>query len=257
MKIIAVDIGNSSINIGFFTEHSLIVQSIRTQPLAHSLEYKERIEKFLQEKNMEKQFDGLIISSVVPECTAAVSEALKTLSKKEPVILTHKLNTGIALDVTKPESAGTDRIAACAGACVLYEPPLVVIDFGTATTLNFVGKGNVYKGGAILPGIGMMKHALFSETAQLPEIEITKPNLPPGRDTQEAILIGIIYGTAGAVERIITETEKAENETYLVVITGGSSRIAAQFLKRVDYIEPDIVLKGLKSIYERNCECMN
>ncbi|MDP3112415.1 MAG: type III pantothenate kinase, partial [Thermodesulfovibrionales bacterium] len=102
------------------------------------------------------------------------------------------------------------------------------------------------------PGIGLMKNALFKETAQLPDIELSMPLTPLGKDTMENILSGIIYGTAGAVDRIIAEVEGMEGERFKVVITGGYAELVAPFLKRVDYTEPFLVLKGLKYIYERN-----
>jgi len=251
MKLIAIDIGNSSIDIGFFVEKGIIVQKIDTRPLMSPPEYISLINEFIREKNIDKTFEGVIISSVVPDHTDAIREACKTLSKKEPLILTHKLNTGIELRIKEPEKLGTDRIAASVGACDLFGAPVAVIDFGTATTVNFIGKGNTYIGGALMPGIGLMKNSLFNETAQLPDIALSRPLSPLGKDTIGNILSGIIYGTAGAIERIITEVEETEGESYKIVATGGYSDIVAPFLKRINYIEPALVLKGLKSIYDR------
>ena len=138
-----------------------------------------------------------------------LKKACSALSKKEPLMLTHKLKTGIEFQIREPENSGTDRIAAAAGACDLFSAPVAVIDFGTATTLNFIGSGNKYKGGAIMPGLGLMRNSLFSDTAQLPDVTVSKPMSPLGKDTVECIRSGIVYGTAGAVERIISEYRKA------------------------------------------------
>ncbi|MEK7332952.1 MAG: type III pantothenate kinase [Nitrospirota bacterium] len=252
MNLIAIDIGNSSISIGFFTEAGLVIQKMDTRPLKSSSGYAALINGFIKEKNIDKTYEGVIISSVVPGHTEALEAACKTLCRKEPLILTHKLNTGIDFQINEPEKLGTDRIAASAGACNLFGAPVAVIDFGTATTINFIGSGNVYKGGAIMPGLGLMEKALFKEASQLPDIELSRPLTPLGKDTTGNILSGIIYGTAGAVDRIIAEVEGMAGERFKVVITGGYAELVAPFLKRVEYIEPFLVLKGLKYIYERN-----
>lgn len=252
MNLIAIDIGNSSISIGFFTGAGLVVQKMDTRPLKSSSEYAALVNGFIKEKNIDKIYEGVIISSVVPGHTDAFETACKTLCGKEPLILTHKLNTGIDFQINEPEKLGTDRIAASAGACSLFGAPVAVLDFGTATTVNFIGSGNIYKGGAIMPGIRLMEKALFKETAQLPEIELSMPLTPLGKDTMGNMLSGIIYGTAGAVDRIIAEVEEMGGERFKVAITGGYAEVVAPFLKRGDYVEPSLVLKGLKYIYERN-----
>jgi type III pantothenate kinase len=249
MNLIAIDIGNSSIDIGFFIEAELFVQKIDTNPLLKSPEYSAFFAGFIREKNIDKMPDGIIISSVVPGHTDAVKKACGALSKKEPVVLTHKMKTGIDFRIEEPEKLGTDRIAAAAGACGLFGAPVAVIDFGTATTLNFIGSGNKYKGGAIMPGMRLMQKSLFSDTAQLPDVAVSKPVSPLGKDTSECIRSGIVYGTAGAVERIISEAEKTEGENFKIVVTGGNAEFILPFLRKVDHREPALVLKGLRFIY--------
>ena len=249
MNLIAIDIGNSSINIGFFAEGSLMIQKIRTIPLLSSPEYAEMMNEFAAKGNIDKMPEGIIISSVVPGHTEAIKKACSALSKKEPVILTNKMKTGIDFHIEEPEKLGTDRIAAAAGACDLFGAPVAVIDFGTATTLSFIGSGNKYKGGAIMPGLELMRKSLFSDTAQLPAVAVSKPLSPVGKNTAECIRSGIVYGTAGAVERIISETEKAEGENFKVIVTGCNADLIAPFLRKVDYLEPALVLKGLRFIY--------
>lgn len=249
MKLVAIDIGNSSINVGFFIGESLVIQKVKTTPLLPFSDYAKMIKGFMAKGNIDKIPDGIIISSVVPGHTEAVKKACSALSKKEPVVLTHKMKTGIDFQIEEPEKLGTDRIAAAAGACDLFGAPVAVIDFGTATTLNFIGSGNKYKGGAIMPGLELMRQSLFSDTAQLPDVTVSKPMSPLGKDTVECIRSGIVYGTAGAVERIISEAEKAEGEKFKVVITGGNAEFILPFLRKVDHVEPALVLKGLRFIY--------
>lgn len=249
MNLMAIDIGNSSIDIGFFIDEELFVQKIDTNPLLQSSEYSALFAGFIREKKIDKMPDGVIISSVVPGHTNAVKKACSALTKKEPVVLTHKMKTGIEFQINEPEKLGTDRIAASAGACELFGAPVAVIDFGTATTLNFIGSGNKYKGGAIMPGVELMRDSLFSNTAQLPDVTVSKPVSPIGKDTAECIRSGIVYGTAGAVEKIMAETEKLEGESFKVVVTGGNAEFIAPFLRNMDHIEPALVLKGLRFIY--------
>ncbi|MBI4686228.1 MAG: type III pantothenate kinase [Nitrospirae bacterium] len=252
MNFIAIDIGNSSINIGFFTKGGLFIQKIDTKPLLQASEYSSRINNFIKENLVKTAFEGFIISSVVPGHTDIIKEACKFIIEKEPLILRHNLKTDITFQIKEPAALGTDRIAASVGACRLFGAPVAVIDFGTATTVNFIGKGNIFKGGTIMPGIGLMKASLFKGTAQLPETDISAPLSPLGNNTEENILSGIIYGTAGAVERIINEVEKREGEEFKVAATGGYCHILAPLLKRVDFVESALVLKGLKFIYEMN-----
>lgn len=252
MNIIAIDIGNSSINMGFFVDGELIAPCTDTSSLMSEYDFSTFINGIIKEKNLSAAFEGGIISSVVPAYTEAAKKACQPLCRKEPLILSYKLDTGIEFKINEPEKLGTDRIAASAGACALFGSPVAVIDFGTATTINFLGRGNIYIGGAIMPGLRLLKEALFKETAQLPNIDISRPLSPLGRDTRSNMLSGIIYGTAGAVERIITEVEKAEGGQFRIVATGGFSELIAPFIPRVDHVEPALVLKGLKVIYERN-----
>ncbi|MBA3060225.1 MAG: type III pantothenate kinase, partial [Nitrospirae bacterium] len=218
MKLVAIDIGNSSINIGFFMGESLVIQKIKTIPLLPFSGYAKVISGFMKKEDIDKMPEGIIISSVVPGHTDAVKKACSALSKKEPMVLTHKMKTGIDFQIKEPEKLGTDRIAAAAGACDLFGAPVAVIDFGTATTLNFIGSENKYKGGAIMPGLELMRNSLFSDTAQLPDVTVSKPLSPMGKDTAECIRSGIVFGTAGAVERIVSETGNAEGENFKMVV---------------------------------------
>lgn len=252
MQFIAIDIGNSSINAGFFCKDKLHVKKMDTHPLLSSLDYFGLFNDFIEKNSMDKAFDGAIISSVVPEHTNILKEACEKICKNKTLILSPDLDTGIEIRIMEPAKLGADRIAESVAACFLFSAPVAVVDFGTATTVNFVCKGNIFKGGAILPGIRLMKDSLFSEIAQLPEIEIEKPLSPIGRNTKESIISGIIYGTAGAAEKIILEAENSLRVKFKVVVTGGNAELVRPFMRRMDFFEPDLVLKGLGFIYKRN-----
>ncbi len=245
--LLAIDIGNSSITTGLFAPE-LTVQKVQTHPLKTPSDYADILREILEGKSP----DGVALCSVVPGHTGAVSEGAKSATGKEPLVISHESAHGLKLDIKSPEELGADRIAESAAAAELFGAPVVVVDLGTATTLNFIGKGGIYIGGAILPGPVLMGRALSGETARLPEVTLGAVSEALGRDTTDSILSGIIYGTAGAVERLISEVEALQGETYRVAVTGGAHEHVLPHLGRADYVEPALTLKGLKLIYERS-----
>lgn len=254
--IIAVDIGNSTITIGFFDGFALLYKDrLKTLIKASTEQYRDKIKTLLSDPSVVvKPVDGIIISSVVPELTETLSSSFKDATGVKPDILGRDIDSGLSFDVLKPEEVGPDRIANVVGASRLYGLPAIVVDFGTATTLSII-KDKTFIGGTIMPGLEMMAKALNIYTSRLPLVDLTvsdeKINLP-GKDTRENIISGIIYGTAGAVEGIIGEIESIERCKFNVVLTGGFSVIMARFIKRDFFLDPDLTLKGLRFIYERN-----
>ncbi len=245
---LAIDIGNTSISMGLFDGETLVTFKINTHPLKAAEEHAKFIKGILKGKAPE----GVALCSVVPGQTGPVCDGVRLATGREPLVVSHASNHGLTLDVDTPEEIGADRLAESAAAAELFGAPVVVVDFGTAANFNFIGEGNVYKGGAILPGPAMMGRALSSQTAKLPEVLPGPIDDALGKDTKSSILSGIIYGTAGAVERIIDEVEAREGETFRVVVTGGAHEHVLPALKRADYVEPALTLKGLKLIYERS-----
>jgi len=248
--LVAIDIGNTTISIGVFVGEQLSVQKLDTMPFKSPPEYLE----ILRENVVDKGLKGVVISSVVPGLTPVMAKAGEGLSGRSPLIVGPGAETGLKFDVPVPEELGADRISACAGAVGRYPPPLAVLDFGTATTVNIVGRGNAYKGGAILPGLGLMRDVLHERTARLPRIEVPTAEKTVGvigKDTAGAMLSGLLFGNAGAVERIISGAEEAEGEIYKVVVTGGYAEAVLPYLRRNYFFEPVLVLKGMKAIFER------
>lgn len=254
--IIALDIGNSSINIGYFTNIGLIVQKIDTFPLKKVDEYKLILSNFLSKNHIEKTCFEVIISSVVFSHTAIFKDVLNRLTNKavdrDILVLNYKINTGLKFKVDFPEKLGTDRIANAAGACEIYNPPVAVIDFGTATTISVVDQFSNFIGGSIMPGLGLMNNMLDNGTSGLKKIDIELPESALGTDSSGCIRSGIFYGTAGAVERILDEIEKETGCKFKVVVTGGYGCMMDKFIKLPHEINPNLTLKGLKIIYEKN-----
>ncbi len=261
--LLAIDIGNSSINMGIFGGKRLLAKfNIPTHPEKTGVFYKKKILSFLSKNGIATPLGGVILSSVVPERSKIVRSAAKELSVRKPVSATFSMGTGLSFDIKRPDELGADRIANVTAAFEIFGVPVVVVDFGTATTVSAVKDGR-FLGGAILPGLRLMDEALYRGASKLPLVdigslkagEIAVPAM--GKNTTGCIISGIIYGTAGAVERLIQEMETAEGCRFKVVITGGYAGTMAHFLKRRCYLDPDLTLKGLRFLYERNVECMS
>jgi type III pantothenate kinase len=250
--LIAIDIGNSSINIGFFTESGLVVSKIDTYPLRPPQEYASLINRFIKEKNIDKVPEGIIISSVVSGHTGALRKAMKKLVSAEPLTVDWKLKTGLRFHIPHPEKLGPDRIANAVAAHEIYGCPAAAVDFGTATTISVIDQDAEYIGGAIMPGIRLMNEVLASGTSGLSAVPVIPPESALGTDTAECIRSGLFYGTVGAVERLLREIEKETGLALKVVLTGGYAGLHTRFLKRKCEVNPHLTLEGLKFIYEKN-----
>jgi type III pantothenate kinase len=250
--LIAIDIGNSSINIGFFTNSGLFVLKIATWPLKTPSEYSLILNRFIKEKNIFKKPKGVIISSVVPGHTEVLAEASKGLKPENLLIMSPEINTGLVFVIPKPEELGSDRIVNAVAAYEIFKGPVAVVDFGTATTISVVGKDANYMGGVILPGLGLMNKSLAKGTSKLSEITLSPPLSALGINTSRCIQSGIFYGTAGAIERLLQEIEKEVEFGLKIVVTGGYGGIISRFLQREYTMRPNLTLEGLKIIYMRN-----
>ncbi len=250
--LIAIDIGNSSINIGFFTKKGLIVKKIGTHPLRSFKDYVFLLKDYLAEISIEKGIYEVIISSVVNTHTDTLTEACKALMPEELLIVGPEVETGLVFDIPDPEKLGSDRIANSVASYELYKRPVAVVDFGTATTISVVGEKAHYIGGAILPGLDLMNKALERGTSKLSEVALNPPKSALGLDPSGCMQSGLFYGTAGAVERLIKEMEKEAKLKLKVVITGGFCYIISKFLRRRHVLRPNLTLEGLRIIYMRN-----
>jgi type III pantothenate kinase len=254
MNLIAVDIGNSTIHIGFFSKSGLIVQKIDTLPLKTHGEYKSIFKVLISENFVEKNTTGVIISSVVPGHNEILRETLKELLSVEPLMVSCKIKTGLIFRIPNPEGLGSDRIANAVAAYERYKCPVAVVDFGTATTISVVAMDAEYIGGAIMPGIRLMNESLAKGTSKLSEVPLTPPRSALGPDTIQCIQSGLFYGTAGAIERLLSEIEKEIGFEFKVVLTGGYGYMISKFFQRNYDLIPNLTIEGLKLLYMRNMD---
>jgi type III pantothenate kinase len=260
--LLAVDAGNSTIHLGLFSDGKVAYKySMPSFPHYTEKRYSEEIKGFLSRNNVEAPLKGIIMASVVSGLTDILSGAIRGLSREPLLIVVATLDTGLRFGVSRPEEVGADRIADAVAAVKIIGPTVLVVDLGTATTISIV-KDMSFIGGAILPGLGLMGESLHRGTSKLPALDAAIISGAKGsdigavgKDTIRCMISGIIYGTAGAVEKIIEETEREEGCNFEVVITGGHAYTIAPFLRRKFILYPDLALKGLQIIYSRNARC--
>jgi len=196
---------------------------------------------------------GVIISSVVPPIMYSLEHAIRSYSGLEPIIIEPGIRTGINIKTENPREVGADRIVDAVAGFELYGGPLIIVDFGTATTVCAINSKGDYLGGAICPGIKVSAEALFQKAAKLPRIELAKPESVIGRNTVAAMQSGIIYGYAGMVDNVVKRMKKEiGEENCKVIATGGMARMISGESEMIDEINSFLTLEGLRIIYERN-----
>jgi type III pantothenate kinase len=172
--------------------------------------------------------------------------------KIEPMVVTSDLKTGITLSYENPREIGADRIVNAAAAFRLYGGPLIIIDFGTATTFCAVTANGEYLGGAITPGVKISAEALYQRAAKLPRVELTRPRTIIGRDTVSAMQAGILYGYAGLVDGIVERMKNELSPDARVIATGGLAELVTPEARSAIEVRPNLTLEGLRFIFDAN-----
>jgi type III pantothenate kinase len=248
--LLTADIGNTSITLGIFDEEALVEEFRLASDKDLSLEEYEVLLKSLFKNYV---VDGCIVSSVVEELTKKFKTAVDNVFKLNSIVLSTEINTGVKICLDNPKEAGADRIANAVGAYVLYNHPVIVVDFGTATTFDIVNTNGEFVGGVISLGIMSQMKALNSFTSKLPQTDVTISNSAIGHNTNDAILSGVIRGTACMIDGLVEQCEKELDEKAVLVATGGYSGLIANYLKRpFDFINPTLTLEGLRHLYQIN-----
>lgn len=254
--LLAIDIGNTTVAIGLFREAGLLRDwRVRTDREKTADEYGIILRELLRSVNLETDsVTGVILSSVVPPLTPVFQELSHNMFGRKALVVGPGLRTGMPILYENPLEVGADRVVAAVAAFEKYGGPLIVVDFGTATTFDAITARGEYLGGAIAPGIQISAEALSLRTAKLPRIEIAKPKKTIGRTTVASMQSGLYFGYIGLVNNIIAEMKKELGEKARVVSTGGFATLIATEVKAIDFHEPYLVLEGLRILYERNRE---
>lgn len=253
--VLVVDVGNTNITCGVYEKDDLKTTfRITTKIPRTSDEYGVLMKDMLKNNDIATEdIEGVIIASVVPNVMHALVGAINRYVGKNPLIVGPGIKTGIMITSDNPKEIGPDRIVDAVAAYVKYGGPVLVLDFGTATTYDLVTEDGKFPVGITAPGIRISAKALWEDTAKLPEIEIKKPKSILATETISSMQAGLVYGQIGQTEYIIKKVKEETGYTNLkVVATGGLGRIIANETDTIDVYDSALTLDGLKIIYDKN-----
>lgn len=252
--LLVIDVGNTNIVLGIFKGKELMDHwRVSTNSLRTTDEYGVLIRNlfYLNGVNSD-EIDAIIISSVVPPVMPTLERMCQRYFGLTPLIIGPGVKTGMDIKYDNPREVGADRIVNAVAAYEKFGGPVIIIDFGTATTFCAVDKKGTYLGGAICPGIGISTDALVQRTAKLPRIEVVRTDKVICRNTVESMEAGVFYGFVGQVDGIVARMRKELGCKAKVVATGGLAVIVAPATDAIDVVEPMLTLEGLRIIYDRN-----
>ncbi len=252
--LLAIDVGNTNIVIGAFKEDKVSVcWRIATHRSSTEDELGIVVKNLLHHSGLKMQdVNAVAISSVVPPLMYSLEKMTKKYFSLEPLIVGPGVKTGLNILMDNPREVGADRIVNAVAGFSLYGGPLILVDFGTATTFCAISQQGDYLGGAIAPGIGISMEALFEKAAKLPRVELIKPRRVIGKDTISSMQSGIIYGFVGQVDGIVRRMCREFPMSPKVVATGGFANLIASESETIDLVIPLLTLEGLRIIYKRN-----
>ena len=257
--LLVVDIGNTNTVLGVFDEDNLLFRyRVATNLKRTSDELVATLFNMaLINKIDQTEITDTIISSVVPDIMYSWQSCNRKLFGRDAIVVDYTTDTGIKIDYDIPREVGADRIVDAVAVMHKYGGPAIVVDMGTAITFDVVTEDGTYLGGSIAPGIRIAQEGLFGSTAQLPKIELRDPSTAIATTTSESMNSGIVYGYISMIDGIIAQIEKELREKHGVtgkiniVATGGYSDLISSESKYIDIIEHDLMLNGLKIIYDR------
>ena len=252
--LLAIDIGNTNVVLGVFDGERLRESwRVGTKTQITADEYAMILKDLFGFAGLELgQIDGVIISTVVPPLLPVMAEVSRKYFRVEPMVVTDALRTGITLAYDNPREIGADRIVNAAAAFKRFGGPLIIVDFGTATTFCAVTKDGAYLGGAIAPGLKISAEALYQRAAKLPRVELSRPRTVIGKDTVSAMQAGILFGYAGLVDGIVERMKREFSREAKVIATGGLAGLVAPETTSITEVIPDLTLEGLRLLFEAN-----
>lgn len=252
--ILAIDIGNTNIVIGCIRgKESLFVERISTVHTKTELEYAIDIKNILDIYQIsDKEIEGGIISSVVPQVTEAVKLAVKKIIKKEVIVVGAGIKTGLDIRIDNPAQLGSDLVVDSVAGLAEYEVPMFIFDIGTATTVCVIDENRTYLGGMIYPGLGVSLDSLVARASQLGGISIEPPEHVIGKNTVECMKSGVIYSAAAAIDGIVDRLEQEIGKSATVIATGGLAKKIIPYCTKKIILDETLLLKGLSILYQKN-----
>lgn len=252
--ILTVDIGNSNIVIGGVRDDEILFEArLRTEATKTSDEYCLDVKSLMDVYGVKPaEVEGAIIASVVPQVLNSFQTAIKKLTGKTALVVGPGLKTGLNILLENPGQTGADLVVGSVAALRQYEPPLTVIDMGTATTVSVLDKNGAYIGGAIIPGVKISMDALTDRTALLPGLQLDQPKRAIGRNTVDAMRSGIMMGTACMLDGIVERMEEELGYKTTVIATGGIAKFIIPLCRREMVYDKDLLTKGLVTLYKEN-----
>ena len=253
--LLVIDVGNTNIKYGVWKDDTMLASFRVSSRISRTAdEYGSVLVNLLDNSGIKKtDVDGIIVSSVIPTLNYTICHMCEYFFGLSPLMVGPGIKTGMNIKAENPKEVGADRIVNTVAAYKKYGGPLIVIDFGTATTFNVVDKDGAFIGGVIAPGIKTSLAGLVSSTAQLPMIELVPPKKAIAKNTETNMQAGIIFGFSGLVDNIVGKIRKElGDETVKVIATGGLGEIIAKETKSISIVDRTLTLFGLKLIYDLN-----
>lgn len=252
--ILAVDVGNTNIVMGCMEEKEIkSISRLATNAIKTEYEYAVEMKQILDFNGIDTaEFEGAVISSVVPPITNTLAAAIKMITGLDSIIVGAGIKTGVNIAIDNPAQLGSDLLVAAVAALAAYKPPLILLDMGTATTFTAIDENAKIRGGAIVPGVGLSLNALVSGTSQLPKISIEAPKHCIGSNTIDSMKSGCVFATASMIDGMIDRMSEELNGEVTVIATGGLSNKIVPYCKRKIIHDDDLILAGLAIIYSKN-----
>src|SRR5438128_2041062 len=251
-NLLVVDVGNSNVVLGVYRDNDLLNSWRLATARERTADEYGILVKQLTDGTIDGALEGVIVSSVVPPLNSTMAPMIEHYFGVQPLFVEPGVKTGIAIHVDNPQEVGADRIVNSVAAYDAFGGPVVIVDFGTATTFDVVTADAEYVGGVIAPGINISAEALFARASRLPRVEIRRPPSVVGTNTVVNMQSGLYFGYLGLVDGILTRIKQEVAGIKRVVATGGLAALFEEDSEHIDETDSELTLKGLKIIWDRN-----